>query len=77
MTNYTLKNYYYYLRMRLTFKGQLFFLFHVKPSIAILTTVSKKTLVKYRSNRELFPKTHLRTKCDQPKVSFAAKHLDP
>ena len=42
----------------------VFFLFHVKPSIAILTTVSKKTFVKYQSNRELFTKTHFRTKCE-------------
>ena len=52
-----------------------FFLFHFKPSIAILTTVSKKTFVKYRSNRELFTKRHFRTKCESAKISFAANTL--
>ena len=46
-----------------------FFLFHVKPSIAILTTVSKKTFVKYRSNRELF------TKAFSNKVLISQKYL--
>ena len=53
-----------------------FFLFHVKPSIAILTTVSKKTFVKYRSNRELFTKKGIfEQSVNQPKVSFAANTL--
>ena len=50
-----------------------FFLFHVKSSIAILTTVSKKTFVKYRSNRELFTKRHFRTKCESAKSIFCGK----
>lgn len=54
-----------------------FFLFHVKPSIAILTTVSKKTFVKYRSNRELFTKRHFRTKCESAKSIFRGKHPGP
>ena len=54
-----------------------FFLFHVKPSIAILTTVSKKTYEKYRSNRELFTKTHFRTKCESAKSIFSGKTAWP
>ena len=50
-----------------------FFLFHVKPSLAILATVSKKTFVKYRSNRELFTKKHFRTKCESAKSIFCGK----
>ena len=53
MTNYTLQNRYYYLRIRLTFKGNFFlifsfslffFFFHVKPSIAIKTKISESVL---------------------------------
>ena len=51
-----------------------FFLFHVKPSIAILTIVSKKNIeatASYLLNR-IFEQS-----VNQPKVSFAAKQPGP
>lgn len=74
MTNNTFQN--YYQGLRLTFKGQFcgIFFFHVKPSTAILTTVSKTTFVKYRSKRELFTRTYFKQSVNYPKVSFVAKH---
>ena len=62
-------------RIRLTFKGQfLRSFFHVKPSIVIVTTASKKTFVKYRNKRDLFTKTYFRTKCELSKSIFPGKH---
>ena len=50
-----------------------FFFFHVKPSISILTKVSKTTFVKYRCKRELFTQTYFRTKCEFSKSIFRGK----
>ena len=48
--------------------------FHVKPSVAIVTTVSKKTFAKCRNKRDLFTTTYFRTKCELSKSIFPGKH---
>ena len=57
-----------YLRKRLTFQGQFFsefFLFHIKPSIAILTTVSKKNI---KATTSYLLKRIFELSVNQPKV---------
>ena len=51
-----------------------FFLFHIKPSIAILTTVSKKNI---KATTSYLLKRIFELSVNQPKVSFAAKHPGP
>ena len=70
MTNYTLQNCYYYLRIRLTFKGELFgifsfsfFFLHVKPSIAITTKVSESVLKNIEKSASYLLKRIFGKKC--------------
>ena len=51
-----------------------FFLFHIKPRIAILTTVSKKNI---KATASYLLKRIFELSVNQPKVSFAAKHPGP
>ena len=81
MTNYTLQNRYYYLRIRLTFQGNFFF-FHVKPSIAIKTKISESVLknIEKRASyllKRIFGKKVCILTChkNDSKSIFAAKHL--
>ena len=89
MTNYRLQNCYYYLRIRLTFKGNFFwnffflffFFFHVKPSIAIKTKISESVLKNTEKRasyllKRIFGKKVCILTCHEndSKSIFAAKH---
>ena len=51
-----------------------FFLFHFKPSIAVLTTVSKKNI---KATASYLLKRILELSVNQPKLSFAAEYSGP
>ena len=61
-----------YLRKRLTFQGQFFwnFFFSYQTKHCYFNYSFQE---KYQSNRELFTKTHFRTKCESAKSIFRGK----